>query len=56
VWLKTLVVSCIFLVTLFFAVEKRVTGSKRFDSKNHHDGGAKRFLYPLNRAKSSAAA
>jgi hypothetical protein len=31
--LRTLVVSGIFLVTLFFAVEKRVTGSKGFESK-----------------------
>jgi hypothetical protein len=55
-WLKTLVVSGIFLVTLSFAFEKRVTGSKGFESKNHHDDGSKRFLYLLYRAKSSAAA
>jgi hypothetical protein len=32
----------IFLVTLFFTVEKRVTGSKGFESKNITDDGAKR--------------
>jgi hypothetical protein len=31
--LKTLGVGGIFLVTLFFAVEKRVTGSKGFETK-----------------------
>jgi hypothetical protein len=32
----------IFLVTLFFAVEKRVTGSKGFETKTIKDDGAKR--------------
>jgi len=40
--LKTLGVGGIFLVTLFFAVEKRVTGSKGFETKTFKDEGAQR--------------
>jgi hypothetical protein len=46
----------IFLVTLFFAVEKRVTGSKGFESKTIMDDGAKRaFEFQLKKRINSGA-
>ncbi|MFQ3189440.1 MAG: hypothetical protein ACI936_000564 [Paraglaciecola sp.] len=41
----------IFLSTLFFAVEKRVDGSKGFESKTIRDDGAKRALIFCNRVE-----
>jgi hypothetical protein len=40
----------IFLVTLFFAVEKRVTGLKGFKSKTIKDDGAKRAFANFKKA------
>ena len=46
-WMKNIVASGFFLVTLFLAVEEKVTGSKGFESKTIMDDGAKRALYFL---------
>jgi hypothetical protein len=43
-WMKNIVASGFFLVTLFLAVEEKVTGSKGFESKTIKDDGAKRAL------------
>jgi hypothetical protein len=42
--MKNIVASGFFLVTLFIAVEEKVTGSKGFESKTIQDDGAKRAL------------
>ena len=47
-WMKNIVASGFFLVTLFLAKEEKVTGSKGFGSKTIRDDGAKRaFKFPI---------
>jgi hypothetical protein len=50
-WMKNIVASGFFLVTLFLAEEEKVTGLKGFKSKTIMDDGAKRaFKFPKNRS------
>jgi hypothetical protein len=41
-WVKNIIASGFFLVTLFLAVEEKVTGSKGFETKTIKDDGAQR--------------
>ena len=43
-WMKNISGERHFLVTLFFAAEKRVTGSKGFESKTRKDAGARQGI------------
>lgn len=43
-WMKNIVASGFFLVTLFLAVEEKVTGSKGFESKTRKDVGARQGI------------
>jgi hypothetical protein len=47
-WMENIVASGFFLVTLFLAVEEKVTGLKGFMTKTIKDDGAKRALNLLN--------
>jgi hypothetical protein len=54
--MKNIVASGFFLVTLFLAVEEKVTGLKGFKTKTIKDDGAKRALYFLNSTKACTSA
>ena len=43
-WMKNILASGFFLVTLFLAVEEKVTGLKGFKSKTIRDDGAQRVF------------